>query len=149
MTDDPLIGALIAKLPATGEAWPKADRINWLRMLVMAANLAYGDAPGITVTDVEERAPLRFAPKPVSIEELPAAAAAPEEAEPSRPRAFVIDADGFALRDGMPINPEDVPAGAVIYDERRTAERGDLESVYWKAGGVRKPVPNHFKLEAA
>lgn len=146
MTDDPLLGALIAKLPANGTAWSKADRVNWLRMFVMASNLAYGDAPGITVTDVEERAPLRFAPKPVSIEEVPAAAA---EASAASSHVFVIDGDGFAMRDGMPINPEDIPSGAVIWDERRTAERGDLESVYWKAGGIRKPVPNHFKLEAA
>jgi hypothetical protein len=40
---DPLIQALIQKLPEKGP-WPKADRDNWMKMLEMAFNIAYGTA---------------------------------------------------------------------------------------------------------
>lgn len=148
--DDPLLAAIIGKLPAPGATWSKADRINWLRMFVMAANVAYGDAPGVTVSDIEERAPLRFAPVLVEAgHDRPAPGAAPA-AEPAGPGRFVIDADGFALRDNLPIDPEDVPPGAIIWDERRGAEQGDLASVYWKRGGIIKGTqPAHLKLQAA
>jgi hypothetical protein len=38
---DPLIQALIQKLPEKGP-WAKADRQNWMKMLEMAFNIAYG-----------------------------------------------------------------------------------------------------------
>lgn len=150
---DPLLAAIIGKLPPTGSTWSKADRINWLRMFVMAANVAYGDAPGISVADVEERPPLRFAP-PVLVETIPSGLPQVAPTAPTReqagPARFTIDVDGFALRDGLPIDPEDVPAGAIIWDERRGAEIGDLSSVYWKRGGIIKGAPPaHLKLEAA
>jgi len=34
-------GALIQKLPERG-SWPAHDRINWLKMLVMGCQVAYG-----------------------------------------------------------------------------------------------------------
>jgi hypothetical protein len=39
--NDPLIKALIQKLPTEG-SWPTDDRINWLKMLVMGFQVAYG-----------------------------------------------------------------------------------------------------------
>ena len=39
--NDPLIKALIQKLPSGG-SWPTDDRINWLKMLVMGFQVAYG-----------------------------------------------------------------------------------------------------------
>lgn len=39
--NDPLIKALIQKLP-NGGSWPVDDRINWLKMLVMGFQVAYG-----------------------------------------------------------------------------------------------------------
>ena len=39
--NDPLIKALIQKLPSGGK-WPVDDRINWLKMLVMGFQVAYG-----------------------------------------------------------------------------------------------------------
>ena len=39
--DDPLIAALIQKLPPNGK-WPAADRVVWLKMATMAFDLAYG-----------------------------------------------------------------------------------------------------------
>lgn len=40
-SNDPLIKALIEKLPTHGN-WPVEDRINWLKMLVMGFQIAYG-----------------------------------------------------------------------------------------------------------
>lgn len=152
---DPLLAAVISKLPTPGNGttWSKADRINWLRMFVMAANVSYGDAAGISVTDVEERPPLRFAPVLVDHatgESRPAPGPLPTRAEAGQAR-YVIDADGFALRDMMPIDPEDIPPGTPIYDERTGPEHGDLSSVYWKTGGVRtqEQLPSHVKLQEA
>jgi hypothetical protein len=41
-TGDPLIDALVLKLPKTGEKWPRAERETWLKMIEMAFDLAYG-----------------------------------------------------------------------------------------------------------
>lgn len=43
-TGDPLIDALIKKLPAVGKQWPASDRKTWLTMISMAFDLAYGAA---------------------------------------------------------------------------------------------------------
>jgi len=45
--NDPLIKALIQRLPS-GSSWPVDDRINWLKMLVMGFQVAYG-----TETEIE------------------------------------------------------------------------------------------------
>jgi hypothetical protein len=46
--NDPLIKALIQKLPGGGN-WPVDDRINWLKMLVMGFQVAYGDGEEIEI----------------------------------------------------------------------------------------------------
>jgi hypothetical protein len=45
---DPLIAALIQKLPSSGD-WPAADRVVWLRMAIMAFDMAYGRSGEIEV----------------------------------------------------------------------------------------------------
>lgn len=46
-TGDPVVDAMIKKLPAAGKSWPAAERKTWLTMINMAFDLAYGagDAP--------------------------------------------------------------------------------------------------------
>ena len=46
---DPLIAALISKLPASGTPWPVADRVMWLNMISMAFQMAYGQEPLIEI----------------------------------------------------------------------------------------------------
>lgn len=41
-TGDPLIDALIKKLPPAGKSWPAAERKTWMTMMEMAFVLAYG-----------------------------------------------------------------------------------------------------------
>lgn len=46
--DDPLIQALIDKLPPEGP-WNVDDRINWLKLLTMAFQIAYGSVENIEI----------------------------------------------------------------------------------------------------
>ena len=44
---DPLIKALIDRLPRTGEIWPEADRFQWLCAMEQAFRMIYADAPPV------------------------------------------------------------------------------------------------------
>jgi hypothetical protein len=49
---DPLIAALIQKLPPAGTTdWPVNDRVMWLQMAAMAFQMAYGPAGTIEIKD--------------------------------------------------------------------------------------------------
>jgi hypothetical protein len=50
--DDPLIQALIQKLPTTGP-WTTDERINWLKMLVLGFQVAYGTDAEIEIIKKE------------------------------------------------------------------------------------------------
>lgn len=50
--NDPLIKALIEKLPGGG-SWPADDRVNWLKMLVMGFQVAYGTDAEIEIKKKE------------------------------------------------------------------------------------------------
>jgi hypothetical protein len=49
--DDPLIQALIQKLPAKGP-WPAGERVTWLKMLAMAFQMSYGPETEIDIKEV-------------------------------------------------------------------------------------------------
>jgi hypothetical protein len=46
---DPLIAALIQKLPRAGEDWPTDDRVTWLQMIAMAFQMTYGAGEPIEI----------------------------------------------------------------------------------------------------
>ncbi|HEV2568684.1 hypothetical protein [Sphingomonas sp.] len=46
---DPLIAALIKKLPKAGDTWTAASRVTWLRMAAMAFGMVYGEEDEITI----------------------------------------------------------------------------------------------------
>jgi hypothetical protein len=49
-TVDPLLAALIKKLPAAGSQWAVSDRIMWLKMAAMAFQMVYkGDGESISI----------------------------------------------------------------------------------------------------
>lgn len=52
---DPLIDALIKKLPKAGATWPVNDRVMWLRMAAMAFQMAYEGPP--TTIEISASAP--------------------------------------------------------------------------------------------
>lgn len=45
---DPLISALIQKLPKSGK-WPVAERVTWLQMIAMAFQMSYGNEANISI----------------------------------------------------------------------------------------------------
>lgn len=131
---DPLLAAVIGKLPIPGKPYPAAQRVNWFKMMAIAMNEAYGVVDPINITALS-------APAPAMPRELFAAAQPAEEASPAKPPAAVppryrIDAQGFALRGETPIDPQDVPPGTPLDDERSLNERGHLDTILWKTAGA-------------
>jgi hypothetical protein len=147
---DRLLAALIAKLPAAIAQWPCADRIAWLRMMAMAFNVVYGPCGEIRVASEEARGDDRGADIDRSANaqtqgplEHPAAA----QAAPGAAQRFYVDRDGFAMGDGRPIAMEDLPAGAILWDERVGIECGDAAAILWRdIGASRRSLPPGITL---
>lgn len=135
---DPLINALIEKLPPIGTAWPADQRKAWLDLMSQAFTLAYGATSGGAMRSSTQSEPTAKSGK----------------AKPRPPRAkapltkpehqFTIDRQGMA-RDhkGDRILPEDV--NDTIYDER--GQMGDLAAIEW-ADGTRG-IPKGMQLDIA
>jgi hypothetical protein len=133
--NDPLISALIAKLPAAGGRYSQAQRVNWLRMMVMAFNEAYGIETSISVCGLEDEPPRNVASGGLGLR--PGDDVVPP-ARPPKPvdDRYRIDAEGFALRGDTPIDPQDVPPGTAIIDERTGHDHLDPATILWKTGGA-------------
>lgn len=52
---DPLIEAVIQKLPASGTQWAADERVEWLRLLAMAFQMTYGKVEAIEIKKAEDR----------------------------------------------------------------------------------------------
>lgn len=131
---DPVIAALIAKLPAENGRMNRAQRVNWLRQTAMAMDGAYGielpiaidsaaetNSSGGAVTDL----PNILAAKP------PAPIAAAAETDEVR---YFVDERGFARKEpgNVRIRPPDVPSNVLLEDEREG--EGDLDTIKWADG---------------
>jgi hypothetical protein len=121
---DPMLAALIAKLPAAGSLWPAKKRAAWLQLLWLTFDVVYELEAG----DVLEL--------PAFLRPAGAAHAAPAETErPAMPEvapkpkyAFLIDREGFARRGtGERVMPGHV--NDVLFDQR--GESGDLAAITW------------------
>lgn len=127
---DPVLSALIAKLPPGGSVWPLKKRVAWMQMLWLSFDLVYEAEAGEAVdlpSFLQAGSSAPAAP-------IAAAAAEPPKAKPA-PYAFYIDREGYARRaDGEQIFSSQV--GGVLYDLRG---EGDLGSIIWADGstGVR------------
>ncbi len=136
---DPLLAALIAKLPAELAQWPRADRIAWLQMMAMGFNVVYGACGGIRIAPEEARGDDRSG---VALHDAPAERPATAQAAPNPAQRFYVDRDGFAMGDGRPIAMEDLPAGAILWDERVGVESGDAAAILWRdIGTSRRSLP--------
>jgi len=133
---DRLLVALIAKLPAAATHWPCADRIAWLQMMALAFDVVYGPSDPVQVA--HEKAHGGQAVKaPASPRHVPA-----ELAPLDTPQRFYVDRDGFAMGDGSPITMDDLPAGAILWDERSGVECGDVAAILWRdIGTTRRSLP--------
>ena len=111
---DPLIAALIAKLPPAGEEWPVDRQIAWLKMMAQAFGVVYGgDAVARMETQEAE------APK----------AAPPPPPKPRKPNyRFVIDEKGFVKRgNGQRVMPSDIDAEVVDLSNGTV----DMRQIIW------------------
>jgi hypothetical protein len=131
---DPLIAALLAKLPSDGAGeWQQDARITWLQMMAMAFDAVYGRCGAIAITAADA---------PDAGTASPALAHACEASATPRPRRFTVDHDGFAMCDGHPIGFDDLPANAVLWDERTGIDRGDPAAILWRdIGASRQTLP--------
>lgn len=157
---NPLIAALLEQLPADG-TWPRGARVNWLRMMVMAMNQAYGEAAEIAIDPVVgSPGSMRVFGTPgegsMAVHETTRIAVAAgtavngvdvaptRKALPAPPHIY-IDHDGFVRQSpgDLQVTKEAIGALDVIYDYR--GETGDLGSIIWADGsrgvvGVRADI---------
>lgn len=144
---DRLLVALIAKLPAEVRQWPRADRIAWLQMVALAFDVVYGPCGRIRV--VPEDAGARDGDDSARV--LHQVSAGHRVTAPAAPKntaqRFYVDRDGFAMADGKPVALEDLPAGAILWDERVGIECGDVGAILWRdIGTSRRSLPPSVTL---
>ena len=142
---DRLLAALIGKLPAEPAQWPRADRAAWLRMMAMAFDVVYGPCDGIRVAledaPVDGRGIDDDHAANASHRELMENRATPQTT-PAVAQRFYVDRDGFAMGDGRPVTMEELPAGAILWDERVGIESGDAAAILWRdIGTTRRSLP--------
>lgn len=132
MKRDPVIAALIAKLPAEHAPFTRAQRVNWLRQVAMAFDGAYGVELQIFV-DVDAPMVLPGAPLDLPNVLKPAPPPIAAAAEPDEIRYF-IDISGYARRSpgNERVRPVDVPNGTEFEDERFGDK--DIGTIKWADG---------------
>lgn len=138
---DPLLAALFATLPAPGSVFVKRERDCWLEMLNLRFNSLYPDQVAGKATASAPQAPATkpTTTKPATTKPTAAKPGPKPSANNKTPVYFSIDPDGFAMRNGKPVAPEEIPEGAAINDEREGSEAGDLASILWKDVGAISP----------
>lgn len=131
---DPVIGALIAKIPADGASFTRAQRVNWLRMVAMAFDGAFGVEMPIAI----DAAPVvTHSQEPIEMPNVLLPAAPPQPisapADPDEIR-YYVDKAGLARMEpgGKRIRPMDIPAGAELEDERDGDD--SLDTIKWADG---------------
>jgi hypothetical protein len=98
-------------------------------MMAMAFDAVYGRCGAIAIAAADAPA-------------SSAAAGGIEAPASPRPRRFYVDHDGFAMCDGLPIGADDLPANAVLWDERTGIDRGDPAAILWRdVGASRQTLP--------
>jgi hypothetical protein len=113
---DPLLAALIARLPRSNRQWPTKDRAAWLGMMEMAFDVVYGGERGGSMTDI----PVIIHPK----------ANGAEPVKPADEPAFYIDREGYArMAGGERIDAHQVDG--LLFDMRG---EGDLGAIVWADG---------------
>lgn len=145
---DPLLAALIGKLPPAAGGWHRSERAAWLRLMAMAFDVVYGAEEAIDVPSFLSDTP---GPTPRSEDHAPRAPARPA-APPQRPphtvngQDFYVDKDGFArcdyqFMDGVPVpDPgrrvlaSEAAEAEAIYDYRGTAR--DRSTIVWADDSV-------------
>ena len=124
---DPLLAALIAKLPPTNTEWLVERQLAWLNLMAMAFGTVYGgDAAARLGIKVDGSALSSASPATAS-------SAAPAFVKPKPSYPFIIDEHGY-VRDkkGKQVLPTQVTD--MIVDLR--GEGGDLREIVWADGST-------------
>jgi len=114
---DPLLAAVIAKLPPVGDEFSQDAQLAWLRMMAMAMSTVYGGDAVNQMGKVPVSVP--------SVKRLPPV--------PGGIHQFLIDKDGFAKRaSGERVLPKEV--SGPIFDMRGAT--GDMRGIVWADGST-------------
>lgn len=115
---DPLLQALIERLPEADTDWPVDKQMAWLNLMAMAFGTVYG---GNATEQLAAKPPTVTAILPQKF------GAVKKKAAASFP--FMIDEGGYVMKSGgQRVNPADV-SGQVLYDMR--GMDGDLGKIIW------------------
>lgn len=143
--DDPLLNALIWKLPSTGEAFSADARSSWLKMMTIAFDVTYGPAEGVIVPSIG----LPDNGKPAAAAAAPAAPAPKPTKAPHQAYGcdYYVDGQGFARCDfeadgaGVPrptpnrrVSADEAMNAGEIYDYRGAAR--DRSTIVWDDDSV-------------
>lgn len=164
---DPLIAAVIGKLPTSSTSWTPEHREAWLRMMTNAVDVVFGGPAGAPMArpQPQRSAPSTPAPAPRAPAQTPPARATspatPAKAKPKKKKGgkrrtrvlqssvriekmFIVDEQGFARDEtGARILQGDV--NNTIYDKR--GEAGDLGAIVW-ADNTRGVAGYRFDIAA-
>lgn len=112
LKSDPLLAALIKKLPQPGNEWPVDQQLAWLNLMAMAMGAVYGGDAATKLGKAEV--------KPVFM---------PVQSKPKAPKGgFYIDDQGMVRNaQGKRVLPKDVTSE--VYDTR--GEMGDMRAIVW------------------
>lgn len=124
-----LVAALIGSLPAIGASFPAEQRADWLKMMAMTFNLAYGpaeDIPDFLGATHSKAAALQGDDPP---------ATKPKKIVGNEPPRYYIAKDGRALQDpgAKPLTVNDIPRDETLWDERPLGMK-DLDTIIWADG---------------
>ena len=122
MSADPLLAALIGKLPPSGASWSVEQRTAWLKMMWMAFDVVYGEGgateiPQFLGARADAAVPRREATR-APIADGPYAAANLGSSRRASDQRFLIDLDGIAFGPSGQIDLADLPAGEMVWDFR-------------------------------
>jgi len=118
---DPLIDALIKKIPPAGTEWPVEKQMAWLNLMAMSFGAVYG---GDVASRLDGEGPRTVpAAQPASN-----VSTLPSRKPKLNPHKFYVDEEGYARRNnGDRVMPRDV--GDTLYDHRGVD--GDMKTITW------------------
>lgn len=141
---DPLLAALIEKLPAGGEEWPATERRAWLQMMGMAFDVVYGICDRVLVVGASGSMAVEATYEATGDGSMRLTSVKPaEQPRPGNaPYQFYIDLAGYVMKgDGSRCMPDEAK-GWTIYDVRGEA---DLNAIIWADDS--RGVPRGMQLE--
>lgn len=145
---DPLLAAVIGKLPPVGAEFPASARQAWLRLIVNAFDCAYGtlEAPVEVPSFLEQHAGRQYTSwkttELIGPTEAMSILAVPADKPPARKahagHKFYVALDGTVCNaSGTPVLMEDVDPDETIFDYRPlTSDFRDLASITWADGAT-------------